>query len=193
VLLIEAVIAAPIWAAAHSIPDGGGSAINQHARAGYMILLSLFMRPTLMIFGLFASMILIIILGKIVSVTFLPMVGSVSAGSWQGLIAVILYLVIFTSLMVSLAHRAFGLIHEIPDKILRYIGGGMEVLGEAPNESATRHTFIAGGAKVVNQASTAGAASSKSRSQDDQKLASNNEPSNKSKSQRTSELSTRTA
>ena len=152
VLVIEAVVAAPIWAAAHSIPEGEG-AIGQHARAGYMIILSLFLRPTLMLFGLFGSMILMIVMGRLISIAFMPAMTAINSGHTMGLITVIAFLIIFTGLMISIAHRAFGLIHEIPDKVLRYIGGMSETLGEAGNEQSNRTMFIAGAARLNQVAS----------------------------------------
>lgn len=152
VLVIEAVVAAPIWAAAHSIPEGEG-AIGRHARAGYMIILSLFLRPALMLFGLFGSMILMVVMGRLVSIAFMPAMTAINSGHTMGLITVIAFLIIFTGLMISISHRAFGLIHEIPDKVLRYIGGMSETLGEAGNEQTNRTMFIAGAARLNQVAS----------------------------------------
>jgi hypothetical protein len=42
------------------------------------------------------------------------------------------------------------LIHEVPDKVLRYIGGGGENLGEAANEQQSRGIFVGGAAKAVD-------------------------------------------
>lgn len=137
VLVIEALVAAPVWAAAHSIPEGN-SAVNNHARAGYMILLSLFMRPTLMLFGLFASFFVVILITKASLIAFIPAATSASGSNVVGVVSIVAYLVILASLMISIAHRAFGLIHEIPDKVLRYISGGVEQLGEASGEREGR-------------------------------------------------------
>ncbi|MCU7951273.1 MAG: DotA/TraY family protein [gamma proteobacterium symbiont of Bathyaustriella thionipta] len=155
VLLIEATIAAPIWAAAHSIPEGDG-AINNHAKAGYMICLSLFMRPTLMLFGLFSSMILMVVMGRFVLLTFQPMMASVNAEHTSGIVTFIAFLMILTSLMIAIAHRAFGLIHEIPDKVLRYIGAMNENLGEAASEKQGRQVFSGGVSRVGYKMENAG-------------------------------------
>jgi hypothetical protein len=39
---------------------------------------------------------------------------------------------------------------EVPDKVLRYIGGGAENLGESSNEQQARGMFIGGAAKAVD-------------------------------------------
>jgi uncharacterized protein YjeT (DUF2065 family) len=87
-----------------------------------------------MLFGLFASFYVNIIIGKFALKAYLPMVLSVSADHTIGIVSLIAYTGILTVLMVMVAHRAFGLIHEIPDKILRFIGAGMEQLGESKSE-----------------------------------------------------------
>jgi len=148
VLLIEAVIAAPIWAASHAMPEGDGL-VGQRAMAGYMVMLSLFLRPTLMLFGFFAGMVLMIVMGKVVSLLFIPYMSSMTADKLSGIATMFGMMAIFTALIIQIAHRAYGLIHEVPDKVLRYIGGGAESLGEANNEQQGRSFFIAGAAKVV--------------------------------------------
>lgn len=149
VLLIEAVIAAPIWAASHAMPEGNGF-VGQRAMAGYMVMLSLFLRPTLMIFGFFASMVLMIVMGKVVSLLFIPAMSSMAADHVAGIVTLFAMLAIFTTVIIQIAHRAYGLIHEVPDKVLRYIGGGAENLGEASQEQQGRSVFVGGVAKTVD-------------------------------------------
>lgn len=148
VLLIEAVIAAPIWAVSHAMPEGEGF-VGERAKAGYMVMLSLFLRPTLMIFGFFAAAVLIIVMGKVVALLFIPAMSGMVGDHLSGLFSLFAMLAIFTVLMIQIAHRVYGLIHEVPDKVLRYIGGGAENLGEANNEQQNRSIFVGGVAKVA--------------------------------------------
>lgn len=149
-LLIEAVIAAPIWAASHAMPEGNGF-VGQRAMAGYMVALSLFLRPTLMIFGFFAAAVLIIVMGKVVALLYIPAMSGMIGDSLSGIVTCFAMLAILVVLMVQIAHRAFGLIHEVPDKVLRYIGGGAENLGEASGEQQSRSIFVGGAAKIAGQ------------------------------------------
>lgn len=149
VMLIESVIAAPVWAASHAMPEGNGF-IGERAKAGYMVALSLFLRPTLSIFGFFAGMLLVIVMLKVLMLLFLPAMSGMIGDSVSGVVTAFAMLGIFASVVIQIAHRAFGLIHEIPDKVLRYIGGGAENLGEASNEQQSRSIFVAGAARVVN-------------------------------------------
>ncbi len=140
VLVIEAVIAAPIWAASHALPEGDGF-VGQRALQGYMVLLSLFLRPTLMLFGLYSSILLMIVMGKIIAFLFVPFMSAMIGPTIVGVIAEIAILALFCILNVVVAHKCFGLIHELPDKVLRYIGGGAENLGEANGESTVGGKF----------------------------------------------------
>tara|TARA_R100000687_G_scaffold83635_1_gene87899 strand:- start:4993 stop:7323 length:2331 start_codon:yes stop_codon:yes gene_type:complete len=153
-LLIEAVVAAPIWAASHAMPEGNGF-VGQRAMAGYMVLLSLFLRPTLMLFGLFASMILGFVLFKVLGFLFVPWLSTRFGDEVSAMIWMIGGLGLFSIVMIQIAHRTFGLIHEIPDKVLRYIGGGNENLGEAGSEKEGRAFFVGSVAKVSAGANAA--------------------------------------
>lgn len=147
VLLIEAVFAAPLWAASHAMPEGDGF-VGQRAQAGYMVMLSLLLRPLLMLAGFFASMPLMIVMGKVTMLLFYPFMSSMIGGSLTGIMSFIGVMAVFTGLIIQIAHRAYGLIHEIPDKIFRFIGGGVENLGEASNEHGSRQVFVAGAANL---------------------------------------------
>lgn len=147
VLLIEAVFAAPLWAASHAMPEGDGF-VGQRAQAGYMVVLSLLLRPILMLAGFYASMPLMIVMGKITLLLFYPFMTSMIGDSLTGIISFVGIMAVFTGLIISIAHRAYGLIHEIPDKIFRFIGGGVENLGEASNEQGSRAVFVGGAANL---------------------------------------------
>lgn len=101
-----------------------------------------------MLFGVFTSMILMIMMGRVVIYTFLPTMKVVSHGQVFGLGSFLGFMVIITMLMVSLAHRSYGLIHEIADRVLRYIGGMGEMLGESQHESQGRMIFAAAGGSI---------------------------------------------
>ncbi len=58
VLMVEVMVAAPIWFVAHAIPEGDGIA-GQHGRQGYMMYLSVIFRAPLMVIGFFASYVMI--------------------------------------------------------------------------------------------------------------------------------------
>lgn len=142
IMLVEAVVAAPIWAAAHTIPEGEGWA-GSHARAGYMLILSLFMRPALMVAGLFAGMLVLTAIGALVSILFPIFLYDADITSLLGLVGFIAALAIFTVIILTSADRSFSLSHIIPDRVLRWISGPVEQLGEHDDTQRTR--MIVGG------------------------------------------------
>lgn len=128
ILVVEAVIAAPIWAVAHIAPDGDG--VVGRGGQGYMLVLSLMLRPPLMIMGLACSIALMKPIGYFINSTFL---GAFAIGVNPGPFALtqaIAGCVLYTIVMISVVHRVFALIHVVPDRILRWIGGGGNELGE---------------------------------------------------------------
>lgn len=127
VLLIEAVIAAPLWAVVHMAPDGDG--VVGRGGQGYMLILSLTLRPALMIMGLVAAISLMRPLGYLINSTFGGAFAISHGPGVGGLTAMIAGVAIYTGVMVSVVNRVFALIHVVPDRLLRWIGGGGNELG----------------------------------------------------------------
>lgn len=132
-VVVESVIAAPIWAAAHIHPDGD----DQVGRAGpgYMIILSLFMRPTLMVFGLALSIIMAQPVAHFVNLTYITQVQGAMGNSANFLGAMIAYTVIYALIMAIVLHAVFSLINYIPDQVLRWVGSAVGAHGIADQEA----------------------------------------------------------
>ena len=147
ILVVEAVIAAPIWAVAHMAPDGDG--VVGRGGQGYMLVLSLTLRPPLMILGLACSISLMKPVGYFVNSTFL---GAFAMGVNPGPLAItqaIAGCILYAVVMVGVVHRVFTLIHVVPDRILRWIGGGGNELGgeaQSLEQNAASKTIAAVGA-----------------------------------------------
>ena len=75
-LVIEAIIVAPIWAAAHIAPDGHD--VVGRAAQGYSLLFSVIFRPALMIFGFYAGN----VRSSVVAVKRKAQAQPVGAGNW---------------------------------------------------------------------------------------------------------------
>lgn len=144
ILIVEAVIAAPLWAVTHLAPDGDG--VVGRGGQGYMLVLSLTLRPALMVFGFAAAVAVMDPMGKFVNETFAgAFFGSVSSGM-TGLLKILAGAVIYMTVMLMIINRVFSLIHQIPDGILRWMGGGDNVIGrEAEQASSGAGKAIAAG------------------------------------------------
>jgi len=130
VLVVEALIAAPLWAFFHMRMDGQ-ELVDQVQRPGYMIAFNLLLRPSLMILGLMMSMFVFGGLAWFISKTIT--VAAVAAGSDHsvGPIGTIVMISIVCYLHYQIALRSFGLINQVPDRVTRWFGQGGENLRES--------------------------------------------------------------
>lgn len=153
--VLKAVIAAPLWAAAHAIPEGDGWA-GTSARQGYFLMISLILRPLLMVIGIIAGMMMIQIAGVVSGFLFPVMMRSASLDSVFGIGSVIVYIAMFTGLLVVLSHKCFALSHELSDEILKWIGAGLDQLGDS--ELSHRSNAVLAGS-ILHKSESLGEAS----------------------------------
>lgn len=129
-MMVQAVVAAPLWAASHAMPDGEGFS-GQRAMQGWMLLVSLLARPLLMVVGMIASMLVVKALGGVIFVTFgWAMSSNLLNATGNNPAHLVAWLIVFTGLFVVMARWSFSLIHLVPDGVLRFIGTASESIGE---------------------------------------------------------------
>lgn len=128
ILCVEAVVAAPLWAVMHLSPQGDD--MMGAARQGYMLIFSLLMRPVLVVFGFIGALIAAPVVINGFNQIFFPVFKLAMVGSMIGLVSSLVMVIIYFGTMTFLFHKMFGLAGEIPDKILRWVGGGGEQMGE---------------------------------------------------------------
>lgn len=156
VLVIEAVLAAPIWAAAHIHPDGD-DAVGRGGQ-GYGMILSLVMRPALMLFGLVTAMLLTQPITGLVNAGFMSAISGVQADSTTGLVSFFAYVAIYAIMMTTVLHTVFSLIHYIPDNVPRWIGVHASGGPASPdqNQKEAGHVFAAGVQRVSHGVGSGG-------------------------------------
>jgi hypothetical protein len=127
------VVGAPLWAASHAVPDGEGF-VPAGATQGYKLLLSIFAKPSLIVFGFFAAMLLFSAGEYLINKTFIfvansvlqsSMGGSVAqgvAGALMSLIGTLIYVGILVVVYWKLGEWSFGLVNLVPDRALDWIG-----------------------------------------------------------------------
>ncbi|MHA4870039.1 DotA/TraY family protein [Duganella sp. PWIR1] len=162
-LCAEAIIAAPLWGVMHLLPGGDG--ISGGARQGYMLLVGVVMRPALIVLGFIVSLSLLNIVVQGFNGIFFPAFKMAMAGSVVGLGTSFAMVAIYFASMVFLFHFCFSAVSVIPDKILRWIGGGREQLGEAASglsktggagaDSASRHVGDSAGKALQGMTASA--------------------------------------
>lgn len=180
--VIESMVAGPIIALGVSHPEGH-DALGK-AEQAIMILINLFLRPSMMIIGYIGSIslsyvsIFILNSGFVQIMKFFMPDGGVSdawtgggdasgwsnvsmdsskqAGTgssspytnWSAIYASFFCLVTYTSLYLTVVQKSFGLIHTLPDKILRWIGSQGESISQ---ETAQWSEDTKGQAKEAGQ------------------------------------------
>lgn len=142
-LVIEAIVAAPVLALAMTVPS------NDHlgrTAAGLVLLVSIFLRPSLMIFGFILSTRIYLAAMQILQYSITEILESQIAG--VGLFGSIALIVFYAGVVITVAHKCFTLIYVIPDRIIRWIGGHAENSGVAQQEKQLRQTAEQGGEAV---------------------------------------------
>lgn len=146
-MLVQATLAAPLWAAAHVSPDGEGFA-GHRPQQGYLLLISLAARPLLMIAGLLAGMLIIEWLGGWVTQLFSIWISDSLGSNTAGPVSLLIWLLIYVGLIIMLVRWSFSLIHHVPDAVLRFIGAAGESLGESQMAEQARSMALAAYAQL---------------------------------------------
>lgn len=129
ILCVEAMVAAPMWAIMH-LTMNGDDMVGTGAQ-GYKLVLSLMLRPVLMIFGFIAAISIIQVFGQFINTVFTD-VYLLSQQNW-GLSTIIFGMLAFPALYLGcmwvLIVKCMSIVHQIPDQLLQWFGGGGSQLG----------------------------------------------------------------
>jgi conjugal transfer/type IV secretion protein DotA/TraY len=129
----QTVLVSPLWAMMHTRPDN--SFVGQD-RQGYLMYMSLFVRPSLSILGLFLACLIADPIINYVAIAFFEMRDALQKGS--GAIGVISnfytyvwWFAAFGLTLLPIMYMIFFLPQTLPDEILRWLGGGLNSLGDS--------------------------------------------------------------
>ena len=153
ILVIEAFIAAPIIALGLVAPGS-----DKAGRAGHAVLitLNLFLRPALMVFGFIFSVRLLIVIMDFFNYTFGPTLASFTGS--LGLFGSVTILILYANVLSILVNEVFQLIHILPDRVIRWIGGVAEqTAGRAAEMSQATKTMTESAANTAQTASVGAA------------------------------------
>ena len=130
--VLQSVIAAPLWAVMHMTPDR--TFVGSQTQ-GYLLLLSLFIRPALIILGLFAAMMVANpIIGYIAKAFWAMYHANVTSAESLGWFIEFLqwknWLIVYGFVLLPVMYMIFGLSQSLPDTVLRWIGAGISSMGE---------------------------------------------------------------
>ncbi|MDA8191087.1 MAG: DotA/TraY family protein, partial [Gammaproteobacteria bacterium] len=131
-MVAEAMVAAPLWAAAHVSFEGEGWA-PQRAQMGYQMIAGLVLRPILITIGAFLAMALMEAAAWLIGISFLGYASAYINGTQSmtqaleadGLVIVLILMLTFV------CFHAVRVMTVLPDQVLKWIGGGTSALGAA--------------------------------------------------------------
>lgn len=170
--IFEAMVGVPLWALAHLRIDGDGLP-GDAAQNGYFLLLEIFIRPILTLFGLVAA--ITIFSTQVYTLNFIWDLVTVNATGFKpgtdiltisttfdiqfqrGTIDKFFFLIIYTIICYMMALASFKLIDMIPDNILRWAGAGVSSFGDIDKdhvEALNRYAAM-GGMTYGSQAANA--------------------------------------
>lgn len=146
IAVIEAMVAAPLVALGITHPEGHD--LLGKGEQAIMLLLSVFLRPILMVIGLFAGMILSRVILRYLNSGFFGMVfdvGGYNSISWVApgftLFTFMAMLSIYTMLLLSIINQCFSLIYVVPDRVMRWLGVTEQTSGVAEALQAAKGGF----------------------------------------------------
>ena len=141
ILVVEALVAAPLWLCAHALPEGDGAA-GQHGKRGYFLLLGILIRPPLMVCGFFAAVILMNVVGRLLGAGFELFVGGTMQTKVIGITGTFSMLVILGIVVIMTANKFFSLIHYLPEHVTNWIGQQFHALGEKEDQAGVKNVFV---------------------------------------------------
>lgn len=124
VIFIESLFGAPLWALTHLDTDGEG--LGPKTGHGYLFLLNLIFRPSIMIIAFFLATNLLVIIGGFANGIILGVVDNFISSSANYLLKCIMILgavFVWVSLMENLVHTCFSLVNTVPQQVFNWIGG----------------------------------------------------------------------
>jgi conjugal transfer/type IV secretion protein DotA/TraY len=129
-LVVEAIVAVNLWALAHMRMDGDGIS-GQAGQKGWLMLLALLMTPVLMVFGFLIGMGIFRISSNLISAGMFYAVSGISGGSniLVALVGIIAFSIMIVTAYIFILERSFSLISEFPNRVMMWMGEGIQIGG----------------------------------------------------------------
>jgi conjugal transfer/type IV secretion protein DotA/TraY len=150
--VLQSIVAAPLWAVMHMTPDR--TFIGSQTQ-GYLLLFTLFVRPALVILGLFAAFVIANpVISYLAKAFFAMRTSNVTSSESLGWFIEFLtfrdWLVMFGLLLLPVIYMIFGLSQVLADTVLSWISAGIRPMGETSASDEMRRSFerssVGGGA-----------------------------------------------
>jgi conjugal transfer/type IV secretion protein DotA/TraY len=128
--VIEAMVAGPLVALGILSPAGQHELLGK-AEPAIGFLFNIFLRPSLMIFGLVAAVLLAGTMIDLLNTTFYTVFMQIGLEHALDPVGLVLFLIAYVTLVITILNKCFAAIHIIPEKVGRWIGMQGEQYGES--------------------------------------------------------------
>jgi conjugal transfer/type IV secretion protein DotA/TraY len=151
VMCVEAIFIAPCWAVMHLTANGDDMVGS--GKQGYRLVLSLMLKPVLLVFGIIASIVLLQVMGDFIASIFQDTFLSLNEDSPLLILVLssVFYGLVYGSLIHTVIKRIFNLITEVPDSVLKWITNGGNELGQSASQIAGGNGAFVAAAAVVSK------------------------------------------
>ncbi|WP_082439525.1 DotA/TraY family protein [Massilia sp. WG5] len=151
VMCVEAIFIAPCWAVMH-LTANGDDMVGSGAQ-GYRLVLSLMLKPVLLVFGIIASIVLLQVMGDFIASIFQDTFLSLNEDSPLLILVLssVFYGLVYGSLIHTVIKRIFNLITEVPDSVLKWITNSDNQLGQSASQIAGGNGAFVAAAAVVSK------------------------------------------
>ena len=160
--IFEAMVGAPLWALAHLRIDGDGFS-GKMAVNGYILILEIFLRPILTVFGLLGGMAVFTAMAAILNEIFDLVVSNVTNSNFtedqkkenfgRHLIDGFFFTVVYAVLLYMMAISSFKMVNLVPNNILRWLGQSVSSFSDQAQDATQGLVQYAamGGARIGGQ------------------------------------------
>ena len=122
VSVLQAVFGIPLFALAHLNPDGEHF-LPQSARHGYFLLLQIFVRPIMMVFGLIGAILIMNSVVGFMNSFYVPAVLLSYTSDTPGIFGKLVYTILYCALAYGIVTSSLKLIDIVPDNAIKWLGG----------------------------------------------------------------------
>lgn len=172
--IFEAMVGVPLWALAHLRIDGQGLP-GDAAAQGYFLILEIFLRPILIIFGLLAAISIFAAMVRVLNDIFVLVVSNVggfnrenielcnaqatssaavgSADYYRGPVDQFFFTVVYAIVVYLIGTSTFKMIDAVPNKVLRWMGASVNSFGDTQKDAGEGllNKLSIGGYAMTNQ------------------------------------------
>lgn len=147
--IFEAIVAMPLWALGHITRWDGEGVVGDGAINGYFLLFEIFLRPIMILFGMFASISIFSAMVMVLNDIFVLAVSNVGGFNYEeasgfgniaetlrGPIDELFYTAVYTVICYMIGLSCFKLIDAIPNQIMRWMNFTIKTFQETTQNAA---------------------------------------------------------